>query len=73
MVERVLQPGEDGVAAVRREVAEGEAEGGGGVVAVLPVRLRHRQFVEVGESARLGWDILTLTLALSLEGEGNRA
>ena len=57
VVERFLEPGEDGVAAVRRQVSEGEAEGGGGVVAVLPVRLRHGQFVEVGEerAARCGF------------------
>ena len=48
-VEHLLQPGRDEERALGGQLAHEEFEGGDAVHAVLPVRLQHRQLVEVGQ------------------------
>src|SRR5262245_13287809 len=52
IVQHVRQAGEDKVAAVGRIITEVEAESRAGGTAALPVRLSHRQLIEIREQSQ---------------------
>ena len=67
--QRALTDTEDEVGPVRWILAKEKAEGSGSGSAALPVRLRHRQLVQVGEKGQDGFMKIT---ASRLQNQGKK-